>query len=122
MYLTKYGNYLSIIYRDAADCTQAEHLTEGVVANNLLADKGYDVDAILEMAQRASMLAVIPSKKNRKIKREYDKDLYKLRHLVENPSMTLKQWQVIATRCAKNLSSFLAAVHIRCIAVWAKIY
>ncbi|PKO82962.1 MAG: IS5/IS1182 family transposase, partial [Betaproteobacteria bacterium HGW-Betaproteobacteria-11] len=26
-----------------------------------------------------------------------------------------------ATRYAKNLSSFLAAVHVRCIALWANI-
>jgi len=105
-----------------ADCTQAEHLIEGVEAENLLADKAYDVDAILEMAQKAGMAAVIPPKKNRKIQREYDKDIYKLRHLVENAFMHLKQWRGIATRYAKNVSSFLAAVQIRCIAIWAKIY
>ncbi|MDR2572997.1 MAG: IS5/IS1182 family transposase, partial [Desulfovibrio sp.] len=33
----------------------------------------------------------------------------------------LKRWRGIATRYAKNTVSFLAAVHIRCIAIWAKI-
>ncbi|MDR2573405.1 MAG: IS5/IS1182 family transposase, partial [Desulfovibrio sp.] len=32
-----------------------------------------------------------------------------------------KRWRGIATRYAKNTVSFLAAVHIRCIAIWAKI-
>jgi len=68
------------------------------------------------------MEVIIPPKKNRKIQREYDKDLYKLRHLVENAFLELKRWRGIATRYAKNTASFLAAVQIRCIAIWVKIY
>jgi transposase len=102
-----------------ADCTQASRLIEGVTAAALLADKGYDTDAILEQALRQGMEPVIPPKKNRKIQREYDKELYKLRHLVENAFLHLKQWRGIATRYAKNTTSFLAAIHIRCIALWA---
>ncbi len=34
-------------------------------------------------------MAVIPPKRNRKVQREYDKDLYKLRHLVENAFLYL---------------------------------
>jgi transposase len=67
------------------------------------------------------MKAVIPPKRNRKVMREYDKDLYKLRHLVENAFLHLKRWRGIATRYAKNVSSFLAAVQIRCLALWLKI-
>jgi transposase len=105
-----------------ADCTQAERLIEGIEADNLLADRGYDVNAVLEMAEEAGMAVVIQQKKNRKIQRGYDKDLYRLRHLVENAFLVLKQWRGIATRYAKNTASFLAAVHIRCIAIWGKIY
>ena len=53
--------------------------------------------------------------------REYDKELYKARHLVENAFLHLKGWRGIATRYAKNTSSFLAAVHIRCLILWAEI-
>lgn len=67
------------------------------------------------------MSIVIPPKKNRKVQREYDKDLYKLRHLVENAFLHLKRWRGIATRYAKNSASFLAAAHIRCIALCANI-
>jgi transposase len=66
------------------------------------------------------MQAVIPPKRNRKIQRDYDKDLYKLRHLVENAFLSLKQWRGIATRYAKNSSSFLAAVQIHSLLRWAK--
>ena len=105
-----------------ADCTQAVPLIEGINADSLLADRGYDTDSIVSYAEESGMEAVIPPKKNRKVQREYDKDLYKLRHLVENAFMELKRWRGIATRYAKNTASFLAAVHIRCIAIWCKIF
>lgn len=104
-----------------ADCTQASRLIEGITAEALLADKGYDTDAIIEQAKNQGMKPIIPPKKNRKIQREYDEELYKLRHLVENAFLHLKRWRGIATRYAKNTASFLAAVHIRCIALWANI-
>ncbi len=67
------------------------------------------------------MNPAIPPRKNRKEQRVYDKDLYRLRHLVENAFRHLKRWRDIATRYAKNLSSFLAAVQIRCLALWLAI-
>ena len=101
-----------------ADCKQAEELIDGIEAGTLLADRGYDSDAIVEKAEKAGMKTVIPPRKNRKIKREYDKELYKLRHWIENAFLILKRWRGIATRYAKNTASFLAAVQIRCIAAW----
>ena len=104
-----------------ADCTQAAQLIEGLDATYLLGDRGYDSDAIVNQAQSQGMTAVIPPRKNRKEPRSYDEDIYKLRHRVENAFLHLKRWRGIATRYAKNTSSFLAAVHIRCIALWANI-
>ncbi len=104
-----------------ADCTQAEKLIDGIDADILLADRGYDSDAIIEKAEAVGIQAVIPPRKNRKDQREYDQELYKLRHFVENAFMELKRWRGIATRYAKRTASFLAAVQIRCLAVWAKI-
>ncbi|MCL2504093.1 MAG: transposase, partial [Coriobacteriia bacterium] len=64
---------------------------------------------------------VIPPKKNRKEKRGYDDYPYKVRHLVENAFMRMKEWRGIATRYAKRSASFLAAIQIRCIALWLSI-
>lgn len=88
----------------------------------MLADRGYDTNEIITFAQGAGIEAVIPPKKNRKAQRDYDRYLYKLRHLVENAFLHLKRWRGIATRYAKNTASFVAAVQIRCIAIWSKIY
>ena len=105
-----------------ADCKEAHRLIEGIGAAALLADRGYDTNAIVHAAKERGMEVVIPPKKNRKEQREYDKYLYSLRHLVENAFLHLKRWRGIATRYAKNSASFLAAVQIRCIAIWAGIH
>ena len=104
-----------------ADCKEAVHLIEGISAEVLLADRGYDTNDILAYAVSAGMEAVIPPKKNRREQRQYDKYLYSLRHLVENCFLVLKRWRGIATRYEKTSDAFLAAVHVRCIAIWAAI-
>ena len=94
----------------------------GFQAEYLLADRGYDTDAIILKAVDEGMTPVIPPRKNRKHLREYDEYFYKLRHLVENTFLLLKRWRGIATRYAKNAASFAAAVQIRCVAIWLLVY
>ena len=55
-----------------ADCTQAGRLIEGITAEHLIADKGYDSDAIVDQAKGQGMAAVIPPRKNRTTQRPYD--------------------------------------------------
>ena len=103
------------------EVTQAESLIDGIDAKYLLADRGYDSERVLSQANERGMSAVIPPRRHRRIQRSYDKELYRLRGLVENASLYLKRWRGIATRYAKNSASFLAAVQIRCTASWANI-
>ena len=103
-----------------ADPQEAVGLIDGLFADALLADKAYDTNAIINAATEQGMQIVIPSKKNRIHQRGYDKESYKMRHLIENTFLHLKRWRGIATRYAKNAASFLAAVQIRCIDIWAK--
>ena len=105
-----------------ADCTQAIPLIEGITAEYLLADKGYDSNEIVAAALARNMNPVIPPKSNRKQHRDYDKDLYKLRHLVENAFLHLKQWRGVATRYAKNASSYLAICQIRAMLLWSRLF
>lgn len=64
-------------------------------AQHLMADKAYDTNAIIESAVNANIIPVIPSKRNRKIQREIDKYLYKLRHIIENTFQKFKEWRGI---------------------------
>jgi len=64
----------------ACDLDGADVLLEQIAADILLADKGYDADErLIERLQQQGKTAVIPSKRNRKQPREYDKHLYKAR-------------------------------------------
>lgn len=94
---------------------------ETLEANCLIADKGYDTNDIVTMALERKMEVIIPPKRNRLLQREYDTYLYKMRHLVENAFMRMKEWRGIATRYAKNTASYLAAVKIRCLFLWLAI-
>ena len=106
----------------AADCSQALTLIEGIEARCLLADKAYDTNEIIDAVSKKGMEAVIPPKSNRKEKREYDRALYKLRHLVESGSLEFKQWRGIATRYAKRAASYLAACQLRAAMIWTKLF
>ena len=70
------------------------------------------------MGSDKGMNVMIPPRRNRKIKRAYDRNIYKLRYVVEKAFLHLKRWRGICTRYAKNACSFLAAIQIRCIALW----
>ena len=104
-----------------ADCTPALALIDGLPAEYLLADKGYDTNSIVAQARELGMQVVIPSKSNRREARDYDRHWYQLRHLVENEFCDFKQWRGVATRYAKKAASFLANCQIRAIAIWTKI-
>lgn len=85
----------------------------------MLADKAFDADErVLKILDEKGMEAVIPPKSNRKEKRDYDEDLYKARHLVENFFMKLKQFRAIATRYDKTARNFLGAVFLAGSYIW----
>lgn len=123
MAVDSHGMPVRIIVTEGSknDCTQADKLTEDIYAQNLIADKAYDTNNIVEAAKESSINPVIPSKRNRKIQRDIDSYLYALRHIVENTFQKFKEWRGIATRYAKNTSSFIAVLQIRAIIMWAEI-
>ena len=62
-----------------ADCSQALPLIEGAACWLTK-----DTNEIIATVRELGMDPVIPPKSNRREKRDYDRALYKLRHLVEN--------------------------------------
>jgi len=94
-----------------SDLAGADALLPTLAAPLLIADRGYDAEArVLAPLREAGKTAVIPPKRNRKIQREYDRDLYGARHLAENFFSKLKQFRAIATRYDKTARNFLAAI------------
>ena len=85
----------------------------------MLADKAYDADErVIEPLRAAGKEIVIPPKRNRIEPREYDKDLYRARHLIENFFCKLKGFRAIATRYDKTARNFLAAIQLASVCIW----
>jgi transposase len=95
---------------------------EDIDAGSLMADKGYDTGAIVAMVRETGMEPVVPPRSNRRERHRYDECLCRLGRLGENAFAEMKRWRGIAMRYAKNAASYLAAVHIRCIITWARLY
>ncbi len=86
----------------------------------LLADKGYDADAIRTDLASRNIQAVIPGRSNRRVKIEYDRALYKQRNHIERFFGRLKINRAIATRYDQLAESFLSMVHIAAARYWLK--
>jgi transposase len=97
----------------------ADALLPDIDAEYFLADKAYDTNArVLDILEAKGIAAVIPPKSNRIIQREYDQEIYKIRHLIENFFCKLKQFRAIATRYDKTAKNFLAAIYLVAIKIW----
>ena len=90
---------------------------QGYEAAAVIADKAYDSDAVVASARGRGAAAVIPSKKNRTVPRDYDKHLYKERKKVEWFINLLKQYRRVATRYEKTARNFLGFVHLASIMI-----
>jgi transposase len=100
-----------------ADINQGPALIEGHDAKVVIADKGYDSDEFVATIEASGAEAVIPPKKNRIFKREYDKHIYKERNLAERFINRIKQFRRVATRYEKTARNFLGFVHVAAIMV-----
>jgi transposase len=104
---------------EAHDLVGADHLLPTMEADMLIADKAFDADArVLEPLAAAGKTAMIPPRANRSSLRDYDRQLYGARHLIENFFAKIKQFRAIATRYEKTARNFLAAVHLVASVVW----
>jgi transposase len=87
-------------------------------AQALLADKAFDADArVIQPLLAAGKTPVIPCVPGRSQRRDYDREPYEERHLIENFFCKLKQFRAIATRYDKRAINFLAGVHAAAIVI-----
>jgi transposase len=84
----------------------------------LVADKGYDSQALREWLDARGTEAVIPPRKNRKTQYDYDKAIYKQRNIIERMFCRLKDWRRIATRFDRNIKTFMAAIALAATIIW----
>jgi transposase len=103
----------------AHDLEGADAFLPSMQADALLADKAFDADErVIQPLLAAGKTPVIPPKSQRKVPRDYDRDLYQERHLIENFFCKLKQFRAIATRYDKRAVNFLAGVYAAAAVIW----
>jgi transposase len=103
----------------AHDLEGADVLLPSIDADTIIADKAFDADErVIEPLRKAGKTIVIPPKSNRTTPREYDQDLYRARHLIENFFARLKQFRAIATRYDKRAANFLGAIYLAASMTW----
>ena len=117
-----HGNLLRFILTPGQvhDICQAEALIEGFACEKVLADKGYDSNALREVIASKGAEAVIPPKRSRSEPIPYDKDAYKERNLVERFFNRIKHFRRIATRYDKTALSFAAMVALAAAMIWMR--
>jgi transposase len=92
-------------------------LPEGAM---LLADKGYDANALCTVITERKAWANIPPKANRKDPICFSPFLYKARNLVERFVNKAKQFRRIATRYDKLAENYLAALKLVSTRIWLR--
>lgn len=94
------------------DCTQTKNLLASTIREGMyiLGDRAYDTDNIVNYIMEREAYAVIPSRKNRKVQREYYEEIYKDRNRIERFFNRLKNFRRIATRYDKLVLSFISFI------------
>ena len=106
---------------NTSDMIMAPALIEAAAGHfdRLIADKGYDSNAIRTAIQAQGAEAVIPTTSRRITPIPYDRDAYRARNLVERLWCRLKDWRRIATRYDKLAANYMAGVFLAAIiAFW----
>ena len=104
----------------AHDLVAAPDLIDGIEAGGVIADKAYDSNDFRKLIADADMIAVIPSKRSRKLPIPHDTALYKTRNRIERCFNKLKHFRRFATRFDRRAVHFLAFIHLAAAMLWMR--
>ena len=105
---------------NSSDIKCASELIKGDSYRKILADKGYDSNDFLIHGLMNDCEMVVPPKKNRKLQRNYDKHVYKERHVVECFFGKIKHFRRVFSRFDKAARNYLSFVCLACAHVWLR--
>lgn len=96
-----------------------EFVAKRPLADDMIADKGYDSEPLRFQIRGQGAIPVIPRKQNSTVGNE-DRDwgLDKYRHLAENVFARLKHFRAIATQYDKLKRNFEGAITLVCAFIW----
>ena len=116
------GNPLKFINTpgQTGDMTQAKALIHDTKDCYVLADKGYDSDDLRLTLEENGCISVIPGRSNRIVPIEYDKHVYKERHLVEFLFSKMKHFRRVFSRFDKSMRNFMSFLSFVGACLWLR--
>jgi len=102
------------------DITQALALVEGFAFDHLIADRGYAAQDFVEWVIENGIQPVIPPHQRAKKSREYDRWLYRERHLVECFINKIKHFRRVFSRFDKLARNYLGFLHFVSSLIWLR--
>jgi len=102
------------------DVVYAQSLIDGAPnAEYVIADKGYDSEALRQEVERHDVMPVIPRRQNSRTgNQDMDWCLYCYRHLVENAFARIKHFRAIATRYDKLERNYYSMLMLAFTMMW----
>ena len=105
----------------ASDMTAVPALLAGLpIPTTVVADRGYDSNAVIDLIRRSGAEPSIPSTSQRTVRRSVNMEIYRQRNRVERFFCSLKHFRRIATRFDKLARNFLAAVLLASTRLWLR--
>ena len=104
------------------DLNAAPGLISGLKCRHVVADRGYDSNAFLDLIRASGAKAHIPSPSYRIIQRTVSRRIYRQRNLVERYFCKLKHFRRVATRFDKLARNYLASVLLASTRIWIRNY
>jgi len=116
------GNPLKFIVTPGqeSDFRQANNMLGRTCDAYVLCDRGYDSDDFRNKIKSQKCIPVIPGKRNRIKKIDYDKHIYKERSLVECFFSKMKYYRRVFSRFDKSVESFVAFLSFVGAILWLK--
>jgi len=102
------------------DITQARDLSDGFDYEHLIADRSYDAHKFLDRIYAQPSIPVIPPRANRRVQRDYDRDLYRERHIIECFTNKIKHYRRIFSRFDKLDTRYLGFLCFVAVLIWLR--
>ena len=102
------------------DLIKAVELVEGYSFEHIIADRGYAAQEFYDWITTQGIKPVIPPHQRAKAAREYDKWLYRERHLVECFINKIKHFRRVFSRFDKLARRYLGFLHFVSSLIWLR--
>lgn len=102
------------------DITQASTLLAGLETEHVIADRGYAAQTLVDQITRGGADAVIPPHQRAKTRRDYDRWLYRERHLVECFINKIKHFRRVFSRFDKLAHRYAGFLYLVSTVIWLR--